>query len=78
MKTKYCEDECPYCGSTDIDFDFVDLFDVDGDGYKTEIWECVSCEREFTKVYNISVEYFETEYKEIPLDEKTLFDKPES
>ena len=74
MLEKSCEGKCPYCESDGIDFG--DWIDGDNE-YEVFEYVCNSCGRTFRVVMDIeqiSI-YSYTEYEEIPLDKRTLFDK---
>lgn len=70
-KEKECEGKCPYCGS-----EYFEYISCSNHGdYEEEAYECDGCDREFIQTYSISRYYDYTEYEEIPLDKKTLFDR---
>jgi transposase-like protein len=75
IKESYEEGLCPYCGSEGIENDgYIDNYD----DYEEQEWHCVDCKRVFNIVLSIerAYTYDHTEYEEIPLDKRTLFDKP--
>ena len=48
---------CPYCGDTDIDYDYNEMF---GD-IMTWFFECNNCKERSTEVYSIQYQYTEGE-----------------
>ena len=74
MLEKKCEDKCPYCDSERIEF--VEWLNI-GENWKENQWQCMKCGREFITIVDIEhiSTYSHTEYEEIPLNERTLFDK---
>ena len=66
------EGVCPHCNSQDISFED---FSYEGD-YEVKYFVCNSCGRKFQETFFVIRQYDYTEYKELSLDDKTLFDKP--
>jgi len=60
MATKNCKGRCPYCDSENIETVFSTI------DFETAAVECscLDCDRDFAEIYEVDVDYEETEYDE--------------